>query len=29
MTRLQAIKLTMMIVTANTIVTAILMMFIR
>lgn len=29
MTRLQAIKLTVMIVTANTIVTAILMMFIR
>ena len=29
MTRLQAIKLTVMIVTANTIVMAILMMFIR
>ena len=29
MTRLQAIKLTLMIVTANTIVMAILMMFIR
>lgn len=29
MTRLQAIKLTLMIVTANAIITAILMMFIR